>query len=318
MKIHPNLAMLAVASTLLATACGKLPPLQPSQSEVRSLGKASLVLRTQVASGGYKAQALVQPYTKASINHLVIKVLRLNGVGEQPVLDDQGESVMADLALGELDNAITFSNLAQNTTYRIRCFAYKAPGASSSDLISTQDAGSYTDVRVTDDDRPALTTLKVKLIDQLFDAQATASGVVVTDGGLVSSTGSVSIGTGPSSPTASRSFYLGVFQNIGNLDRKGQGLSNFVALTSASKDSMPGSGYLLQVVPRRFLFKKEYQFRWGTGTSKGYQYGNTVTISSWEAGRFVSVPSPSGCGSLLIQLNSKAPQEEYYDHLSIY
>ena len=50
-------------------------------------------------------------------------------------------------------------------------------------MISTSDAASYTDVTLTSNDRPTLATLRVKLVDVLFDGQATSGGVAVTNGG---------------------------------------------------------------------------------------------------------------------------------------
>jgi len=82
------------------------------------------------------------------------------------------------------------------TTYRIRAYAYKAPGEDPKHLISTEGADSYTDVTLTQDDRPLSASLKVRLADVLFNGMATASGIVVTPGGYYSNHG-VNIHLGP-------------------------------------------------------------------------------------------------------------------------
>ncbi|MNY51543.1 hypothetical protein D3C86_1871410 [compost metagenome] len=108
------------------------------------------------------------------------------------MLNASGNQVLKDIPQSALSDTITFSQLDANTTYRIRCYAYKAPGEILAHLISTSDAGSYVDVTLTNNDRPTMATLKVRLIDTIFSGTATSSGVSVTDGGYVSS-GSVII-----------------------------------------------------------------------------------------------------------------------------
>lgn len=167
---------LAIAGTLILSACGLLPAQTPSAT-VTTQGKGSIIVTPQVVEGKYRTMALVSPYTRASINHLVLKVFKLDGSTETPVAN-------TDLANGDLSKPVTFSNLFQNTTYRIRCYAYKTAGTSDGDLISTGDASSYTDVAVGADDRPALATLKVRLIDVVFSGQGTASSIITAPGGF--------------------------------------------------------------------------------------------------------------------------------------
>jgi len=186
--------ILALAGTIFITACSVQGPSQSptGNNHVYAQGSATITLIPQVKAGTYRAQALVSAYTKANINHLVVKVFQLNGTIELPVLDGNGNQVMADLANSELDSPLTFTNLFRNTTYRVRCYAYKAPGEAAGDFISTTDANSYVDVQVLDDDRPVMSALKVKLIDTVFNGEGT-TGVEVTDGAIVSN-GAVSIG----------------------------------------------------------------------------------------------------------------------------
>lgn len=148
-----------------------------------SLGNATLQVQPQLLPGGLMTQAVVNNYTSTDVNHLQIKLFKLNGSSENPVLDGSGNQLFKDIVNADLSKAVTFSNLNANTTYRIRAYAFADAGTAS--LISTSDVNSYTDVTLTSDDRPTLTTLRVKLIDRVFNGQATASGVVVTNGGLV-------------------------------------------------------------------------------------------------------------------------------------
>lgn len=195
-----------IAGSLLLTACGYSPALQTGNAygHNKGNGKATVMLMPSVTAGGFRTQATVYNYTKGSINHLVVKVFRLNGALEEVVLDDNGNQVSAELTNAELDNPVTFSNLFRRSIYRVKCYAYKAPGVDPANLISTQDAQSYTDIVVDDDDRPTVGNLKVRLIDVVFDGEgSTPAGVEVTDGGFVSS-GPVSVtksGQAPIPPT---------------------------------------------------------------------------------------------------------------------
>lgn len=175
---------LAIAGVLVASSCG-LVPAKTMPVQGMSLGNATLIVTPRIVSGQYRTLATVAPHTKASINHLVVTVARLDGANETQLAS-------ADLSNGSLDNPVTFSNLFHNTTYRVRCLAYRAPGTSLSDLISTSDANSYTDIVVGVDNRPTMATLKVHLIDIAFDGEATASGIIAENGGYQHS-GNISV-----------------------------------------------------------------------------------------------------------------------------
>lgn len=198
-------ASLIAAVSVLITACGY--PMAgtsigdgPTSVVAKKVKSASLTVKPVVQAGGYKTQAAVNNYTRDSIDHLVIKIYTVNGMGEeQPVLDDLGNPIQATMLNSELNDPVNFGNLFLYTTYRIRCLAYKAPGEAAEDLISTVDENSYVDVALTNDDRPTMTTLKVKLIDVEFDGQGTANGIAVTDGGY-KERGSVTITKGTSTP----------------------------------------------------------------------------------------------------------------------
>lgn len=134
--------------------------------------QAVLVVRPQVLDGQV-IQAINNPYTQASINHLTLKLSDVTAA-------EQDLGISRDLLNAQLDNPVVFSNLKANTTYRIRAYAYASSG--TGELISTSDANSYSDVVVASDDRPALTALKVRLIDKTFNGIATSS-ISLTNGG---------------------------------------------------------------------------------------------------------------------------------------
>ncbi len=157
---------------------------------------AALTVQPEILAGGYRTHGLVKAYTVEDIDHLLLKLFRLDGASETPVLDGSGKAIAQDIPNDRLDKPITFNSLLPNATYRIRAFAYKAPGESPDNLISTADAHSYTDVTLSNDDRPVTATLKVKLADVLFNGMANASGIVVTPGGFTSNQ-NVSIHLGP-------------------------------------------------------------------------------------------------------------------------
>lgn len=134
---------------------------------VKPFGTATLLLKPEV---GYKSQTIINPYVQADISHLTIKVFNTS---------EQDLGISKDLLNAQLDNPIVFSNLKNNTTYRIRPFAYASTGTSQ--CISSS---SYVDVVVGTDDRPAIATLSVQLIDKAFNGQASSS-LVVNSGGYV-------------------------------------------------------------------------------------------------------------------------------------
>ncbi|MBM3274092.1 MAG: hypothetical protein FJZ00_02985 [Candidatus Sericytochromatia bacterium] len=157
--------------------------------------EATLTIRPAVESGKLHTQAIIQPYISTDINHLQIKVFKVVGGGEQVVLDSGGSQVMIDLPAASLSHQVAFSKLGFDTTYRIRAYAYADAGTAQ--LISTSDSRSYVDVVIARDDRPVVATLPVKLLDKAFDAQATASAITMTAGGIAVS--------GPAAASASTS-----------------------------------------------------------------------------------------------------------------
>lgn len=132
--------------------------------------RAMLVLRPQIVAGTV-TKAVVNPYDRSAINHLVLKLY---------TLPEADTGLAKTLSNAQLDNPVVFSNLKPNTSYRVKAFAYLT--GDDTTLISSNDASSSTDIVLTNDDRPTLTTLAVKLIDRSFNAQATGS-LAINSGG---------------------------------------------------------------------------------------------------------------------------------------
>ena len=178
----------ALAATLLLAGCDFRPPgieINPSISDSVANGNSELRLDVQVDSGGLSTLAVLNPYLRKDIHHVVVKLFKVDSETETSVLDAQGNAIAQSVPLNKLDAPIIFNRLRAHTTYRIRSYAYREASESPETLISVTNAGSHVDVTLTDDDRPNLATLKVKLIDKLFNGQATASGIFVEDGKLV-------------------------------------------------------------------------------------------------------------------------------------
>lgn len=173
-----------IASSLCLTGCELLvsSPMTLSQRSV------SLRLRPEVLPGGYRSQAIVKAYTVDDIDHLVLQLFRLDGDTETPVVGADAKAVIKRIPAAKLGETLTFEALQARTTYRIRAFAYKAPGEDPKDLISAPGSASSTDITLTDDDRP-VTTLKVKLADVPFNGLATAPGIEVIPGDYVTDRG---------------------------------------------------------------------------------------------------------------------------------
>lgn len=133
-------------------------------------GRAVLILKPDIAHGK-TTQAVVDPYSTISIHHLTLKLYTVNG-------EETFTGISRTILQAQLDNPILFGSLKANTHYRVKAFAYLT--SDDSQLISTSDANSYTDVTLTNDDRPTMETLNVKLIDRPFNFQSTGSLNIVS------------------------------------------------------------------------------------------------------------------------------------------
>lgn len=134
----------------------------------------TLVIKPEVVQGGFHAQTTINPYTQSDIEHLTIKLFTFDDT-------EHDLGISKSIPSAQLANTVSFANLRNNTTYRIKAYAYAASTEDANTLISTSDSNSYVDVIVGTDDRPTLTTLKVKLINKPFNGQGTGS-VSVTPG----------------------------------------------------------------------------------------------------------------------------------------
>lgn len=168
MKHH----VIALASGLLLLAgCAAGP-------QVTGPGKAgTLVLTPEFRSGSYQLLDMpaLEPYQEKDVNHLIVRLYTLeNGVGS-PV-DENAPVATRTLTRPHLADPVVFTQLKPNTTYRAKSEAYGLPeyhvtAPGSEILISTDDAGSTTDIVVTNDDRPTVAKLKVRLKARPFSGE---------------------------------------------------------------------------------------------------------------------------------------------------
>lgn len=137
-----------------------------------STGNRALILQPKINPGAV-TQTVINPYTAADIHHLSLKLYTVNG----------GESytgVSRTISHADLGSAIAITALKPNTAYRIKAFAYTS--TDDTVLISTSDVNSNTDVTLTNDDRPTITPLNVKLINRPFSGQVTDPLNIITGG----------------------------------------------------------------------------------------------------------------------------------------
>ncbi|MBO9540924.1 hypothetical protein J7643_10075 [bacterium] len=163
-----GLAMLA--------GCALAPTIRANQ--------ATLSLTPTVRQEGLKTLAAgLSPYTPEDVDHLQIKVFKLVGDSEVPLLGNDNLPVTLDVASTSLGKSVLLANLHFDTTYRIRGYAYADAGTAS--LISS--ASSFVDVGLGRDDRPAKATLPVQLVDKATNYSATSPGISLTNGAYVAS-----------------------------------------------------------------------------------------------------------------------------------
>lgn len=156
--------LLALLLATALAACGA-----PLPGQLADPARATLVVVPSL-DRGYGPLSIFDPYTRQTVQHLVLRLAKLAGdpenPTEQPVLDPAGQPVQVDLPAADLGRAVSFVQLRTNTRYRVRAFAYQGPGVAEADLISTLDASSYVDVDVASDDQPAMAQLRVRLRDR--------------------------------------------------------------------------------------------------------------------------------------------------------
>lgn len=177
-----NPFILLASGILLIAGCA-MPQLATTR------GGATLILTPEIVSGGptlLEASSL-QPYSVADVNRLVATLFIVEDGREKPVLEN-GTQVTREVLKGQFGESVVFSRLRPHTTYRVKTEAWGYPTmllADSEDiLLSTDDADSTTAIVVTDDDRPTVGKLKVRLKAPPFSGE-TGLAIDVTDGVLV-------------------------------------------------------------------------------------------------------------------------------------
>lgn len=187
----------ALAVTLLVAGCQFPFAIAPSPGSQPHQGSAELHLRADIQAGSFRVLASVSPYMPSDVTVLDLTLFKLDGSTETSVKDAQGNPLTLSVPQASLSENISFARLHPNTTYRVKAKAYADAGKTQ--LISTEDTRSQTDIAITQEDRPTLARLKVQLIDKPFDAQG-STGIDIASGSLVPS-GSESITVTPRLPS---------------------------------------------------------------------------------------------------------------------
>ncbi|MNK75504.1 hypothetical protein D3C87_950450 [compost metagenome] len=174
----------ALAGTLLLAGCNlPLGSLRAPDTGGVANGSAVLQLQPEVQSGGFRAQATVSPYTSTNVSFFEFSLFKLDAQGnEASVKNAQGNPMVVTAPRAVLGGSVTFEKLNANSTYRIKAKAYADPLGTQ--LISTADTQSQTDIRIDQEDRPTLAKIKVQLIDKPFDGQGSTT-VDVSSGSFV-------------------------------------------------------------------------------------------------------------------------------------
>lgn len=162
------------AAAALAIGCA------PSMRVPASGGDATLRIQPVLLgqARAYRVQADDPPDTTPlatdSVEHVLVTLSTVADDGEHPVLGSEGAPVQKDVGKADFGKPLVFRKLHHKTHYRIRGFAYSAPGTASADLISVP-ASSTLDVEVGLVDTAATGILGIQLIDVPFEGLATMS-----------------------------------------------------------------------------------------------------------------------------------------------
>jgi hypothetical protein len=184
-------AVMVTAAGCVYVPLGAIPQLPTTQ--LATAGKATLSLLPAVIDGGYvtevpegeargyRIQAVVPSYTRESIHHVTLRLYRVNGAQEVPVIDPLGNDIVREVAGSALDAPIVFGGLHTGIAYRVKALAYPAAGSTDADVINVA-ASSSLEVTLTREDGPTEKPLPLPLLTVPFDGQATPSTVVIVDG----------------------------------------------------------------------------------------------------------------------------------------
>ncbi len=190
MRRPPALPMLLAATALAVVGCAAPAgtsgiPARFVVTQAGGLGELTVrpAIRPVAAAGerSLRSALISNGYNRHDIRHLVLALYTYDGGTETQV----GQ---LDLLADYLDFGATFSRLKGNTTYRVRGFAYKAAGTAAQDLISYQDATTYAEIVLTDNETAPNANVPVKLIDVAPLVVTTLAGT--TNGAAVDQPGS--------------------------------------------------------------------------------------------------------------------------------
>lgn len=165
----------------IALAVGGCTPLAGVQL---ASGSATLQVVPHLVEGGYRAQALVSPWTPEGVVHVEIRLQTISPTGEEEPALLGGKPFVQDVAKAAFGAPFTLTGLEPNSRYRVRARAFKAAGSLPEDVISVASA-SFVDVALLADDRPTVATLSIQLQDVPFDGHGTVPGLDILPGGLV-------------------------------------------------------------------------------------------------------------------------------------
>lgn len=155
---------LLLALPLALAACGVT--VAPADPGVTATGQLAIH-----AGGLRKLQAAITPWTRASIDHVVLAL----SAGTTA----QGSLPIAASALG---SNVTFANLRRNTTYTVVATAFASADASMPIDNAAVDASSCTTTfATTNDTAVAIGPIKLKLLDRVYSGSGSAN-LAVTDG----------------------------------------------------------------------------------------------------------------------------------------
>lgn len=169
-----------LAGTLLVAGC-QFPHGFPAlgTGDVAN-GSAVLRLQPEIASGGFRAQGEVVPYTSIHVQRLELSLFKLDVQGHETVVrNSQGNALVVTVSKGDLYGRVAFEKLNAKSTYRVKARAYD-----NTDSLISEDTRSQTDIPILQEDRPTLANLKVQLKDKPFDGQGSTT-VDVVSGALV-------------------------------------------------------------------------------------------------------------------------------------
>lgn len=139
------------------------------------LGNASVTVRPRIVVAERSTQAVLTPYTDASIHHLTLKLFRMSGGTEN-------EMASMDIAGPIGIKTVTFGNLAHTTNYRIRAVAYATAGKGSPISV---DASSLLNFNVGIDDAITIPAVPVQLRYVTFSGSTGANNISVSPGTLI-------------------------------------------------------------------------------------------------------------------------------------